>query len=209
MHLLALVLCWVLTSCSAPRLFQSKVPEPVVKAPTQIEAERQAADLIAKKIEKPVELKPVAVSLSTSLGVPSKSLVDVRSFDLPVAAEHAQVDLSAGIVQLQKKLDTTNVQLAKLRGKSIDDTGFSLAGPGTLTIIGVLVALGVVFPPAFTLMGIAYRRMKQTTKLIVDQIDEVSDAPENVPAIATIKKNLGDLMDKEHKRVVHSLQSPQ
>jgi hypothetical protein len=202
------LLALALAGCTAARIFQSKVPEPVVKRDAQVEAERQAADLIARKIETPAELKPVAQSLSESLGTPKRSLVDVRAFDLPSAAKRADGDLQAGIREIQEQLRRTNITLAKLQGKEVEGTGLSVLGPGTATAVIALIVLGVIFPPAFTLMGIAYRRLKSTASMIVEQVDEVSKDPAAKEAISKLKSNLKDSMDASHKRVVHSLQRP-
>lgn len=206
--LVSILAVLLLTGCTAPRFFQSTVPPPVAKPAPQIEAERAAADLLARKLAQPPELIPVAVSLSASLGAPKQSLVDVKSFDLPQAAQHANTDLQAGIVQMQKQLDTLNARLAKLQGKEVEGTGFSVLGPGMATIVIGLIVLGVIFPPAFTLMGFAYRRMKQTAGMIVEQIDATSKAPETVAAIKDIKAKLKDTMGVANKRIVHALQKP-
>lgn len=208
MRTLAFVLLFGLSGCTALRVFQTKVPEPVVKAPVQVEAERQAADLIAKKIETPVELKPVAVSLSSSLGLPKVPVIDTPTFNLPAAATHASADLASGIQQNQRQLDALNRKLTTLQGKDIEGTGISVLGPTTLLVVAAIVTLGIIFPPAFTFLFFAYRRLRQTTKLVVDQIDEASNAPETVPVIKQIKSRLDGLMDTAHKKVIHDLQKP-
>ena len=203
----SILLALLLSGCSS-RIFQSKVPAPVVKAEVQIEAERSAADLIARKIETPIELKPVAISLSTSLGAPKQSLVDVKAFSLPVAAKHADADLQDGIKTMQKQLAELNIKLTKLQGKEIEGTGFSILGPGVSMLVIGLIVLGVVFPPAFTLMMIAYRRLKQTASMVVEQIDEASKDPAAAVAVKEIKTKLNGLMDTPHKQVIHDLQKP-
>jgi hypothetical protein len=150
----------------------------------------------------------VARSLSESLGAPKKSLVDVKVFDLPKASAIADQDLRQGIVKIQEQLRQTNLRLAKLQGKEIEGTGLSVLGPGMATIVIGLIILGVVFPPAFTLMGIAYRRLKSTSSMIVEQIDEASKDPQAAPIVKQLKSNLNGKMDAIHKRVVHSLQKP-
>lgn len=203
---LALGFCLFSTGCTAMRLFQSKVPAPIVKNDKQIEAERQGADLLARKILTPVELIPVAASLSASLGKPLFSLADQSNFIIEKASSHANEDLLAGIVIQQKQLATLNTKLTVLQGKSVDDTGISILGPGMVTIIIGLIILGVVFPPAFTLVGIAYRRLKQTSSMIVDQIDAAAKEPETAAAVAAIKDELKGKMDLVHKKVVSNLQ---
>lgn len=203
------LLCFLLLAlcgCSTFRVFQSKVPIPVEKREPQLEAERSAADLIARRIETPVELIPVANSLSRSLGAPKLSLADMPKLTPIAAANIANADLRKGILDLQDQLRTTNTKLAALQGKEIEGTGFSLLGPGVGTIVIGLIVLGVIFPPAFTIMGIMYRRLKQTTGMIVEQIDSASKAPETQEAVAALKTELAKKMDLSHKKVVSSLQ---
>jgi len=110
-----LFVCLVVTAgCTAARLFQSKVPAPVLKTEKQVEAERQGADLIARKLETPHQLKPVAESLSNSLGKPKYSLADISNFNIDDAATRANVDLLAGIVSMQKQLNELNKKFVKM-----------------------------------------------------------------------------------------------
>jgi len=191
MRLVSLILCFLLLGCTAPRFFQSKVPAPIVKTDDQFESERQGADLIAKTIETPVELKPVASSLSTSLGAPKKSLfVGGASFNMPVAAAHANSDLQSGILQMQHQLDVLNGKLTRLQGKDIEGTGFSILGPSTVVIIGGLIALGVFFPPAFTIIFFILRRTKAAAGIVVNEIEKAAQAPETKAAIAIVKNKI-------------------
>lgn len=202
----ALALAW--PACSPPRIFQATVPPPILKPEAQVESERVAADLIARKIEAPVELKPVAVSLASSLGAPVKSLVDVKIFDLPAAAHTADADLRAGMVAMQKELRDVNIRLAKLQGKPIEGTGLNLLGPSTVLIVGGLIALGVAFPPAFTVMAFLYRRMRATAGHIVTAIDDVGKDPATAETLDKLKTSLSARMDRAHRNVVHGLQKP-
>lgn len=203
----SLVLLLLLSGCalSPMRLFQAKVPEPVLKAPVQLEAERASADLIARKLETPIELRPVAAKLSASLGAPMKP------FDLPTVAQSANAassNLDKGMVDMQKQLTALNLQLATYQGKTIEGTGLSLLGPGMATIVIGLIVLGVVFPPAFTMMGFAYKRLKATASIVVDQLDQAAKAPETAAAVQAIKSKLSSEMDTAHKQVIHALQRP-
>ncbi len=200
------VLC--VSGCDSFRVFQSKVPTPVVKAESQLESERRAADLIARTIETPVELKPVAVTLSASLGTPLKSLVTPTNFSLPLVARTADSDLRTGIATLQTQLTETNRRLTLLQNKPIEGTGISLLGPGMATIVIGLIVLGVVFPPAFTLLFMLFKRLRATTGKIVTAIDNASDTHENNPAVTSIKTELASVMDRVEKQVVHTLQKP-
>ena len=203
-----LLLSLVSGGCVPFRIFQSKVPAPIIKSEKQVEAERSAADLIARKIEAPPELKPVAVSLSASLGAPKTSLVDVKAFELPKAATKANDELIVGIRQMQTQLDQLNTKLVKLQGKEVEGTGFSVLGPGISAIVIGLIVLGVVFPPAFTLMGIAYRRTKAAASHIVEEIDAATHDPETKDAVKKIKQKLNARMDTTDKKVIHTLQTP-
>ena len=208
MKYLLLVSLLVLPGCSTSfgRFFQAKVPAPVVKQESQVEAERRSADLIARTIETPVELKPIAAALSQSLGAPKTQIKALVLADLPAAYATATKELHAGQVAQQQQLIELNKKLALYAGKEIEGTGISLLGPGTATIVIGLIILGVVFPPAFTIMGIMYRRLKQTTSMIVDQIDVAAKAPETQEAVASLKVELSKKMDLAHKKVVSSLQ---
>lgn len=201
------LLCFLLLSfcgCSTLKVFQSKVPAPILKQEKQLEAERSAADLIARRVKEPPELIFVAQSLSQSLGQPKHPIAD--SQPLAVAAAKVDTDLRKGIVELQTQLTSTNTKLTALQGKEIEGTGISLLGSGVgMGVIGLIV-LGVIFPPAFTIMGIMYRRLKQTASMVVQQIDVAAKDPETADAVAKLKTELKGAMDVSHKKVVSSLQ---
>jgi hypothetical protein len=203
------LLCFLLLSfsgCSTFKVFQSKVPAPILKQENQLEAERSAADLIARRIETPVELIPVAQSLSMSLGAPKLSLADMPKLTPIAASNIANADLRKGILDLQAQLSRTNAKLTALQGKEIEGTGFSLLGPGAGVFVVGLIVLGVVFPPAFTIMAIMFRRLKQTAGMVVEQIDIAAKAPETQEAVAAMKDQLAKKMDISHKKIVSSLQ---
>lgn len=197
-----------LVGCQAARIFQTKVPPPVIKSPDAIESERQAADLIARWIETPKVLKPVALSLSASLGVPDRPISNINASQLPEVAAKVDTDLQDGIRDIQRQMKDLNLRLSKLQGKSIEGTGVSLLGPSTVAIVAFIVVLGVVFPPAFTFILFAYRRLRATASMVVDQIDQAAKAPETAAAIKSIKSTLNGVMDTSHKKVIHSLQKP-
>lgn len=208
MKYLLLISLLVLPGCSTSfgRFFQAKVPTPITKPAETIEAERRSADLIARTIETPVELKPIAYALSQSLGTPKVQIKALTVADLPAAFTTASRELQAGQLSQQQQIVELNKKLAKYAGKEIEDTGISLLGPGMATIVVAMITLGVVFPPAFTIMGIMYRRLKQTTSMIVDQIDVAAKAPETQQAVSALKVELSKKMDMAHKKVVSSLQ---
>ena len=185
-----------LTACSWQplRVFQAKVPEPLAKAPAQIEAERRGADLIARKIEQPEELKPVAVALAASLGAPAEPIEAATAAELPKVAATATAELQAGMVKMQRQIEQLNRILAKYQGKEIEGTGFSLLGPGATVIIVGLIVLAVAFPPVLTLLVFAYRRLKATAGIVVNQLEDAANAPETREAVAIIKAKVRQRM---------------
>lgn len=204
MKALALGLLLLCTGCSGFRVLQSKVPAPLLKAPEQVEAERAAADLIAREIQAPVELKPVAGKLSFSLGAP------LKPFTMPTIAQNANAanaGLDKALVGMQLRLDVLNRRLADLQGKAIEGTGFSLLGPGMGLVVIGLIVLGVLFPPAFTILFFIFKRLRAAAQTVVSTLDEQQD-PEVVAALATVKSQLSVKMDRAHKKVIHSLQKP-
>ena len=106
MKYLPLVLLLVLPGCSTSfgRFFQTKVPTPIVKQEAQMEAERRSADFIARTIETPVELKPIAEALSQSLGAPKVQIKSLTLADLPAAYLTASRELHAGQVAQQQQI---------------------------------------------------------------------------------------------------------
>lgn len=192
-------------SLEPTRIFQAKVPPPLIKAPAQIEIERAAADLIARKIEKPTELIAVAQKLSVSLGSPA---TPINEKTLTQSADSATQQIDAAIVSALRRQEAQNLVLQKYQGKEIEGTGLSLLGPGVVTILIALAALGVLCPPALTLLGFAFRRLKSTAGMIVESIDQAAKEPEAKAAVQSIKTELAAKMDLAHKKVVHALQKP-
>ena len=190
------------------RVFKDKVPEPVVKGEKQIEAERQAADLLARVIFEPAELKPVAVSLSASLGAPVKPIPYVAPVDLPKAVEVAGKALHAGQVEIQAKRDKLNEQLAENAGKPIEGTGFSIAGPSAILLVVGFIALLIICPSSIGIFMWAYKRVKGTAKTIVTSLEEAANDPELAESVKVIKEDLSRKMDKKNKKVVLDLKKP-
>lgn len=192
-----ILVLFLLSGCfGMPRLFQKKVPAPLEKPPAQVENERRAADLIARAIESPVELIPVAQGLSSSLGKPVKPLHFETIKDLPKAASISTAELQLSLSAMQKQLDQLNRNLTKYQGMEIEGTGFSLAGPGMVTIAIILIVLAVACPPALTLMAFAYQRMKAAASIVVTEIENASQAPETKAAVAEIKQKIQTAMVK-------------
>lgn len=183
-------------SVGALRIFKAKVPPPLAPSSETLESQRRAADLIARKIEKPEELKPVASGLSQSLGAPSNPIKADTPEELAKGASTSYKELQSTILDLQKQIAAQNRYLARYQGKEIEGTGFSLLGPGMTTVVLGLIVLGVVFPPAFTIMGLAYRRLKASAGIVVNQIEEGAKDPEMKTALGKLKDGI---MQKMHE----------
>lgn len=182
------------------RVAQAKVPEPIVKSEKQIEAERQAADLIARKIETPVELKPVAQELSSSLGEPKAPIKDT-----PKAPDEALEALRAGQRKQQEQITQLNRRLSKFQGKEIEGTGVDLFAPTTaLGVVGLIAAC--IFVPGFlTFVLFFIRRLFATIRVLVSKIQEFeAEEPE---AAAKLKNSLSRGMDSAHKAMVRSVKA--
>ncbi len=194
LYLLVLLFCLSGCSLNPVRLFQSKVPPPLTKPPEQVETERRAADLIARTVETPKELKPVAAGLSASLGAPDKPIKVATPADIPKAAAVSAEELRASLVTMQQQIITLNKMLAQNQGKTIEGTGFSILGPGMVTILIALVALGVLCPPALTLMIFAFKRLKAAAGIVVNEVEAAAKEPETQAAVQAIKEMISEAM---------------
>lgn len=194
----ALLVSVAFYGCGLPsRIFTAKVPPPVQKLPAQVEGERRAADLLAHGIQKPESLKPVAQGLSDSLGKPEKPLPSATPEQVDTSAAQSLEALNAGMLKLQKQLDAQNKFLAKYAGKEIEGTGFSLLGPGMVTLVIILIVVAVACPPALTLMFFAFKRLKAAAGIVVNQMEEAGKSPEAAEAVAGIKAKIAQEM-KQH-----------
>lgn len=189
-----LVFCFTGCGIIPTRIFQKKVPPPITKAPAQIENERQAADLIAQSITAPPSLKPVAQELSSSLGKPEKPLPSATPAQVDDSASKSIASLSAGMVKLQEQVEAQNRFIAKYAGKTLDDTGFSLLGPGMGAVVIGLIALAVLCPPALTLMIFAFRRLKAAAGIVVNQVEAAAKEPATQAAVNSIKAKIESAM---------------
>jgi hypothetical protein len=199
---LVLVAFLLLVGCSlAPlRVFQAKVPDPIVKTEGQQEADRRAADLLARKLETPVALKPVAVGLSASLGAPKKSLQADTPAELERAADQSLLELRAGMLKLQQQIESQNKFLAKYAGKEIEGTGLSLLGPGMTALVIGLIVLAVACPPVMTLMFFAFRRLKAAASIVVNEVEAAAQSPETKQAVEAIKGRINTAMQSHPQR---------
>jgi hypothetical protein len=198
---LVLLFALALPGCTSDsfRVFQAKVPPPVEKTAKATENERRAADLIAREIQTPVVLKPVAQGLSESLGKPDNPLPSSTPAELQKSAELSVAELTANVVKLQKQIEAQNKFLAKYAGKEIEGTGFSMFGPGMTVVVLALIALAIFCPPALTLMFFAFRRLKAAAGIVVNEVENAAKSEETKAAVEAIKAKVAESMQK-HKQ---------
>ena len=201
MKRLSLVLCVVMLSgCAVPqwRVFQKSVPAPVGKSEAQVESERQAADLIAKTVEEPVQLRPVAQTLSESLGKPLKPLDHTN---IPTASNRAVSGLESGILEVQRERAKQDEFLARYEGLQIENTGVNLFGGSVVLSMVAVVALCVLVPGFGTLVLFLIRRLRVGLQQTVEGIAQFSeDEPESAQRL---KNHLRGRMDSGSKAVVN------
>jgi len=204
---IALIAVMVAVSgCQLPTwtVFKEKVPEPIVKSDDAKEVERQAADLIARKIEEPKELKPVAVKLSESLGVPNKPL---RNDNLEAAAEKAVDAINSELVEVQEKRVELNEQLAKNSGKAIEGTGYNLFGFSMSLSMIVLAVLFVMFPPLAMIAWKVFSGVAGALKATVSGINDYVKA--NPDQADRLKSSLKGKHDAAHKAIISKIKAKQ
>lgn len=198
--LVALVL--LLAGCQVPqwRVFQKTVPAPVSKTAEQVEGERQAADLIAKTIEQPVELKPVAQGLSESLGRPEKPLDHTT---VAPSAEKAVKRLESGVLEMQQARKKQDAFLERYQGLELENTGVNLFGGSVVLSLAAVVALCVFVPGFGTLVLFMIRRMHAAGKQVVEGIEQFKHAePEKA---AELQEWLSAHMDRAAKAQVKAM----
>jgi hypothetical protein len=59
-----------------------------------------------------------------------------------------------------------------------------------------LIALGVLCPPALTIMFFIFRRMKAAAGIIVNEMEAAAKAPETQEAVSKIKAKVAERMQK-------------
>jgi len=198
-----LILCLFLTGCQLPqwRVFQAKVPGPIVKAPRAVEVERQAADLLAKRIEKPVELIPVAQQLSASLGRPEKPLEG----DTADLAPETVKALERELLRTQGELAALNKLLEKNEGKKVEGTGINILGASFSLGVVALVVLCIMFPPISLVLWTIFKRISGALTATAKGISNyVKDNPE---AGEQLKDYLSRTQDAAHKAVISNIKA--
>ena len=199
---LAGVFLFSIVGCQFPqwRVMQAKVPAGVGKTQDQIEAERQAADLLAHRIEKPESLKPVAAGLSESLGKPAKPITEP---DTVKASDDATEGLRREVLAYQKRVAVLNAKLAKYDGMEIEGTGINLFGGSVVLSIGAFIA-AIIFIPGFGVFALwAVRRLRIAMQQMAEGVEGFSaDKPQ---AAEELKEWLSSSMDKGPKRIIKRL----
>lgn len=185
------------------RLFQKKVPAPIVKAPEQIETERQTADYIARTVEQPPQLRPMAAKLSESLGRPKKPIATDMTAD--EADERMMASWQKVLLQSQQQITELNALLAKSEGKKIEGTGVNMFGfsMGGATI--ALIVICVMFPPVAVILWTIFKRVSgaltTTAAGIARYVKEHPEAGEE------LKDTLEKTQDKVHKQVISKIKA--
>lgn len=203
MKTIILISCLFLAGCQLPqwRVFQTKVPEPIVKGPRAVEVERQAADLLAKRIEKPVELIPVAQRLSASLGLPEKPLEG----DTANLAPDTVKALEKELLRSQGELAALNKLLEKNEGKEVEGTGINIFGASFSLGVVAIVVLCIMFPPIGLVLWTIFKRLSgaltTTAKGISNYISENPEAGEK------LKGYLAKTQDAAHKATIRNIKA--
>ncbi len=197
--------CLLLSGCASLmpqwRLFQKKVPAPIVKPAAQVEVERQAAEYIARTVEKPVELKPIAIGLSKSLGVPEKPILEA-----PAEAAPDFYDAWMKVLKKeQEQRDELNAMLAKTEGKKIEGTGYNVFGFSVGAAGLALIILLVMFPPLATIIWAIFTRVSGALTTTAKGIAEF--VKENPDAGKRLKDKLAQTQDAVHKQVISKIKS--
>lgn len=185
-----------ISGCQLPqwRVFQKKVPQPIVKPASVVELERQSADFIARNLLEPPELKPVAVKLSQSLGAPKEPILDT-----PVEAESQfEKAWNKELLKTQAQIAELNKELQELNGKKVEDTGLNVFGPsmGLLVIGGI--ALLVAFPPLATILWwLMQRASGALTRTARGISNYVKENPNEGERLKNYLKQTQDTVDRE------------
>jgi len=208
MRTAALILaCLLLSGCQSLlpqwRLFQKKVPAPIVKPAAQIETERRTADYIARTVETPPQLKPMAADLSESLGRPEKPIPADTTAD--EAEARMRAEWQKALLKSQQQIDQLNALLAKSEGKKIEDTGINVFGFSVGGAALALIVLCVMFPPVATVLWAVFKRVSgaltSTASGISNFIRDNPDAGEK------LKAALAKTQDAAHKQIISKIKA--
>lgn len=185
------------------RLFQKKVPAPIVKPAAQIETERRTADYIARTVQTPPQLKPMAADLSESLGRPEKPIPADTTAD--EAETRMRAEWQKALLKSQEQLAQLNAMLAAQEGKKIEGTGFNIFGFSVGFAGLALIALCVMFPPLATILWAVFKRVSgaltSTATGISNFIRDNPDAGEK------LKAALAKTQDAAHKQIISKIKA--
>lgn len=190
----ALVTLLLLTSSCSLRVFQDKVPQPIQKNNSHIEAEKEAGFYLANNIETPIEAKLLANLLSSSLGIPTNTNNNNKEI---------KNNLVSNIADYNKAKNELDLKLSKLAGKEIEGTGFDIMSFMSVTSIILIIAL-CVFCPA--IISVAFFIIKRLRGALVQVISSIETFKDNEPQIARkLTSCLSSNLDQSHKKLVSKL----
>jgi hypothetical protein len=195
------VLMLTLSGCQVPqwRIFQAEVPKKIEKQSVQIEAEREAAKLVAATITEPDEMVTVAAALSESLGEPEKPINPKK---LDTARDKALAALLKGMQNQQKQLERLNAKLEKYEGKAIEGTGFNLFGLTPIAAIALAFLCPSVVIPILIFMG------KRTKAALISTVEGIQSFKKENPEVAVaLTTALKGAHDKAHGAIVKKIKS--
>lgn len=173
-------------------VFQAKVPSAVVKSSSHLESERVAGDFLARNVIQ--ENKPVAISLSHSLGLPIETSDDV---------ENISDNLNSEISENRKNQNQLNATLNKYAGKEIEGTGIDIGNGLSITTIVLLIVAVVAFPSIISILFFLIRQSRSALSAIVAGVEMFKQSDkEHGKQLKTI---LSASMDKQHKKLVERL----
>lgn len=207
MRKLAVILaCLCLSGCASMlpqwRLFQKKVPAPIVKPAAQIETERRTADYIARKIEWKSPVKTMALNLSASIGRPERPIADD---DEAVIEQRMRVEWDKVLLKEQDQRAELNERLTAQEGKKIEGTGYNIFGFSVGFAGLALIVLCVMFPPLATILWAVFKRVSgaltSTATGISNFIKDNPDAGEK------LKGYLAKTQDAAHKQIISKIKA--
>lgn len=195
MRLLIILSILCFSGCTSLEIGRKKVPDPVEKTKSHVEAEKIGADYLARKVEKPVEAKEVARSLSGSLGRPKKEVDD---------ASKVVQDLQIHVRKHEEEINALNNTLEQYSGKKIDGTGINVIGTGLPLSVIILIVLCILFPPIITVVFFIIKNLKRTIECLVSGVHDLVD---NDPATGSNFLNtMSRRMDSAQKSAVKRAQ---
>ena len=188
-----LILISLMSVGCSMRIFQAQVPSAVFKSEDHFESERISAEFLARTLPSS-ETKEVAVSLSSSLGVPKDSKNNPSEIS---------ENLNSEIIKFQTNQKTLNDKLIKYSGKEIEETGIDISKPFSITTIVLLIIAVVAFPSLISILFYLLKQSRSAIKAISEGIENFSaSTPEGA---LKLKECLSSSMDRKHKQIVNKV----